>query len=90
MSPASNASTAAAVRRVLADILGLPDDGAALHDGANLFDLGLDSLGVVRFLDEIEATLALRIPDEALSADLFERLDRVIACIQAQTAEPAA
>ena len=86
MSPTS----APTVRRVLSEVLGLPADSAALHDGANLFELGLDSLGVVRFIADIEAALHLRLPDEQLHAGLFERLDRLVACIDAQRAENAA
>lgn len=79
--------TARQIRRVLADILGLGDDTAALDDSANLFELGLDSLGVVRFVVDIEAALHIRLPTETLRADLFERLDRLIARIDEQVVQ---
>jgi acyl carrier protein len=90
--PASSSSdsVAATVRAVLTDILGLPADDAALADDANLFELGLDSLGVVRFITEIEAALALELPQEDLRAELFEHLGRLVARIEARASEGAA
>ena len=79
--PDAPTPTARTVRLVLADILGLPADTGALHDAANLFELGLDSLGVVRFVVDIEAALQVQLPTEDLRAELFERLDRLIARI---------
>lgn len=79
--------TARHVRRVLADILGLDPDAPALDDDANLFELGLDSLGVVRFVVDIEAALNIRIPTEHLRADQFERLERLITRIDEQVAQ---
>lgn len=83
-------STALALSRVLTDILGLPASSTALHDDANLFDLGLDSLGVVRFVADTEAALGIRVPDEALRADMFERFSRLLACIEEQVAQERA
>lgn len=82
--------TATTLRRVLAEILGLPADTPALHDDANLFELGLDSLGVVRFVADVEVALGIRVPDEALRADMFERLSRLQTCIEARVAEERA
>jgi acyl carrier protein len=83
--PAANVG--ATVRSVLADILGLAPDDTALGADANLFDLGLDSLGVVRFITEIEAALDLQLPQEDLRAELFERLDRLVARIEERASE---
>lgn len=89
LTPDAPSPTAITVRQLLADILGLPD-ASALHDGANLFDLGLDSLGVVRFVVEIEAALRVQLPTEDLRAELFERLDRLIARIDERVLQESA
>lgn len=86
-SPDARTSTASTVRQVLADILGLPVETDALHDEANLFELGLDSLGVVRFVADIEAALRVQLPTEDLRAELFERLGRLIARIDERVAQ---
>lgn len=80
-------TTARHVRRVLADILGLGADTPALDDAANLFELGLDSLGVVRFVVDIEAALQIRLSTETLRAEHFERLERLITRIDEQVAQ---
>ena len=93
MTPAASLppeSVASTVRTVLADILGLPAGDPALDDDANLFDLGLDSLGVVRFITDIEAALNLQLPQEDLRAELFEHLGRLVARIEVRASEAAA
>lgn len=89
-SPAAPSPTARTVRQVLADVLGLPADTGALHDGANLFELGLDSLGVVRFVVDIEAALRVQLPTEDLRAELFERLERLITRIEERVVQESA
>ena len=90
MNPAAvplSGPVATTVCAVLADILGLPVDDPALNAEANLFELGLDSLGVVRFITDIEATLDLQLPQEDLRADLFERLEVLVARIEERASE---
>lgn len=72
------------VRQVLADILGLPVDTLVHHAQANLFELGLDSLGVVRFITDIEQSLRIQLDTQELHADLFEDLSRLIDHIDTQ------
>ncbi len=89
MTPPPNAqSSARTVRQVLVDILGLPSD-AALDEHANLFDQGLDSLGVVRFVTDVESALQIQLSTEDLRAELFEDLARLTAHIDAQVRESA-
>jgi acyl carrier protein len=45
-----------------------------LGSDANLFDLGMDSLSVVRLVVALEEELGVQIPAEDLSADLFHKL----------------
>lgn len=89
MTPSPDApSTARTVRQVLVDILGLPSE-SALVDHANLFEQGLDSLGVVRFVTDVEAALQIQLATEDLRAELFEDLSRLTAHIDAQVRESA-
>lgn len=88
--PNGDTPTAHTIRRVLSDILGLPADTPLLHEDANLFELGLDSLGVVRFVADAEAALGVRVPDDALRADMFEKLSRLITCIEERVTQERA
>jgi acyl carrier protein len=49
----------------------LPED-EALTAGASLRDLGLDSLGTVELLADLESTYDLRFVDDTLSLETFE------------------
>ncbi|WP_405059954.1 phosphopantetheine-binding protein [Kribbella sp. NBC_01505] len=62
----------------------LPDE-AELPPDAELVSLGLDSLGTVTLLLELEETFAIEIPDELLSASTFATmasLQQVVTTLQ--------
>ena len=42
-----------------------------LKPSASLFDLGLDSMGTVQLLLELEETFGVTFPDEALTPEVF-------------------
>jgi len=65
-------------RGVIINVLGLDIGRDELPDDADLFDLGMDSLSVVRLVVALEEELNLQIPEEDLSAELFHRLDALI------------
>ena len=66
--------TVIALKDVLADLRGDPDL-KNLPDGASvLSDVGLDSLELLQFMLEIEATLEIEVDFERLSYDHFESL----------------
>jgi acyl carrier protein len=56
---------------VLRQHLPLLDAGQQLHSGAVLVDLGLDSLGVIALLVDLEETFSVVIPDERLGQETF-------------------
>ena len=45
--------------------------GGPLKPSASLFDLGLDSMGTVQLLLELEETFGVTFPDEALTPEVF-------------------
>ncbi|MET8454029.1 acyl carrier protein [Streptomyces sp. NPDC005209] len=54
----------------------LPDVGdAVLTDDSLLEDLGLDSLGTVRLLADLEDTFGRELPEEALHESTFRTVD---------------
>ncbi|MDF3292667.1 acyl carrier protein [Streptomyces silvisoli] len=54
----------------------LPQVGEApLSGGSVLEDLGLDSLGTVRLLAELEDTFGKELPEEALHESTFQTVD---------------
>jgi acyl carrier protein len=57
--------------QILRASLPLLPAGAPLRPDANLTDLGLDSLGTVSLLIEIEDSFGITIPDEFLTPDTF-------------------
>ncbi|NMO53365.1 acyl carrier protein [Actinoplanes sp. TBRC 11911] len=57
----------AVVRRNLPGL----DDGAPLAEDQDLADLGMDSLGAVRLLAELESEFAVELPDDALDETVF-------------------
>jgi len=65
-------------RGVIINVLGLDIARNELSDDADLFDLGMDSLSVVRLVIALEEELDLQIPEEDLSAEIFHRLDILI------------
>ncbi len=69
-----NDETGEITRGVIINVLGLSVERSELIDETNLFDLGMDSLSVVRLVLALEEALGLQIPAEDLSAELFHRL----------------
>lgn len=63
----------------------LPYAGDAPLAGSNvLADLGLNSLGVVRLLADIESTFDIELPDEALTPATFETVDSLWQAVHPQ------
>jgi acyl carrier protein len=55
---------------IRANVPFLPAD-EPLKPSASLFDLGLDSMGTVQLLLELEETFGVTFPDEALTPEVF-------------------
>jgi acyl carrier protein len=70
-----------ALRGLISDVvpLGLPPE--ALLDDANLYDHGLDSTSVVELVLRIEERFQLRLSDDDLDVELFQRLGRLVDCV---------
>lgn len=68
-------STVVGLKRVLADLLGDPDLTRTLSDNASLLtEVGLDSLQLLQFMFEIEASLGIEIDFEHLAYEHLESL----------------
>jgi acyl carrier protein len=77
-------------RGVIISVLGLSIERSELLDDTDLFDLGMDSLSVVRLVVALEEELGVQIPAEDMSADLFHRLGDLTAFLYGlRLAEPA-
>jgi acyl carrier protein len=61
-------------RGVIISVLGLDIERSELTDDVDLFNLGMDSLSVVRLVVALEEELGVQVPAEDMSADLFHRL----------------
>jgi|GEM_PF-542918 len=70
--------TSEITRGVIINVLGLAMERSELRDDTNLFDLGMDSLSVVRLVVALEEELGIQIPADELSAELFHRLGALI------------
>lgn len=57
-----------------------------LEPGADLFALGLDSMGVMQLLITIEQSFGVRVPDRAVTQDNFRSPRRIAHLIRAVTA----
>ena len=55
---------------IRANVQFLPAD-QSLGPGDSLFDLGLDSMGTIQLLLELEETFGVTFPDEALTPEVF-------------------
>lgn len=70
------------VRRIVHDLLeGVSP--AALHCDADLFDLGLTSLSLVRLMLETESAFAITFPDEALMPANFRSVRKITDLVEA-------
>jgi acyl carrier protein len=65
----------------------LPYVGAGALDGSSsLTDLGLDSLGTAQLLSDLESTLDIEVPDDALTAETFQTVDSLWRAVSAEAA----
>ena len=76
------------LKTILADVLGLPDGGAALTaDSALLGSIPeLDSMAVVNLLTALEEHFGLVVDDDAISAATFATLGTLDEFVQQQLA----
>jgi acyl carrier protein len=76
------------VKLLLADVLGLPDGGAALQaDSALLGSLPeLDSMAVVGLIGALEEQFGITVDDDEISAATFESLGSLAAFVERKTA----
>ncbi len=63
-----------ALREQLIEDLFFGDASAVIDEGDDLFELGLDSMGITRLVVFIEKTLKARIADEDITVDHFGTL----------------
>jgi acyl carrier protein len=54
-----------------------------LSPAADLYDLGLDSMGSVQLLFALEEALDISIPDDMLTADMFRTVGNIWTIVQA-------
>lgn len=76
----TDATYRAALRRQLVEDLFFGDPEAILRDDDDLFELGLDSLGVHRLVVFIERELKVKLPDSAVVGEHFQNLDALVLC----------
>ncbi len=70
------------LRAYLVDELFFGDPDAILGTDDDLFELGLDSLGVNRLVVFIERRLEARVPDAEVVADHFRTLRALVALVE--------
>lgn len=70
------------LKSYLVDELFFGDPDAALEVDDDLFELGLDSLGVNRLVVFIERRLEARIPDSEVVADHFRTLRALVTLVE--------
>lgn len=70
------------LKSYLVDELFFGDPQARLEADDDLFELGLDSLGVNRLVVFIERRLEARIPDSEVIADHFRNLTALVALVE--------
>lgn len=72
----------AALREQIAEDLFFGDTDVELASDADLFELGLDSLGVNRLVVFLERRLKVRVGDDDIVADNFRTLAALLALVQ--------
>jgi acyl carrier protein len=79
------------VKLLLADVLGLPDGGAALGpDSALLGSLPeLDSMAVVSLIGALEEQFGIKVDDDEISGATFETLGSLAAFVERKTGQAA-
>ncbi|TDN61294.1 acyl carrier protein [Paraburkholderia sp. BL10I2N1] len=71
----------AALRRILAETACLDVPVDTLSDTDNLYAAGLSSLGTVRVMLAVEDALAVEIPGELITFDLFQCIDSLASAL---------
>lgn len=77
------AELATSLRAIVVDVLELDINPVQIHEDTNLFDLGIDSLAVMRMLGAVQDCFSIELPDEALNASMFERFGSLVDTIAA-------
>ncbi len=72
---------ARAIRAHLVEDLFFGDPSVSVDGDTDLFELGLDSLGINRLVVFIERTLDVTIPDEAVVQENFRTIDALVALV---------
>lgn len=70
------------LKTIVAEILQLDGREQLIVPGANLFQLGLESLNVINLLTQVEMEFDIVVDVEDLSGELFEHYDRLLAFVQ--------
>ncbi|MEO1731388.1 MAG: phosphopantetheine-binding protein [Pseudomonadota bacterium] len=88
--PASTLSNEAALKRILADVLGITaEDAEALSPESGLFGHlpELDSMAVAGLLTEIEDRLDIVIDDDEVDGEMLETFGALLDFVNAKTAQ---
>jgi acyl carrier protein len=78
LDPTTRDAVARSLKIIIIDVLELELEPQQIIDDTNLFDLGIDSLAVLRLLTAIQEHFAIEIPEAALSATMFERFANLV------------
>lgn len=70
-----------ALRARLVDDLFFGEPGE-IADDDDLFELGLDSMGITRLLVFIERTLGVRLPDREITAERMQTVERIAQMVE--------
>jgi acyl carrier protein len=69
------------VRAHLIEDLLFGDDSVTIDRDTDLFDLGLDSLGINRLVVLLERRFSVRVPDAEVVADNFRGIEAIVALV---------
>ena len=76
MLDATNVATT--LRDLIVEVLELEIPPSAISDETNLFDLGIDSLAVLRLVMAVQDKFGIEIPETSLDASMFERFGNLV------------
>lgn len=86
----SRTATTSAIKKIVAKVKNDPALEARLVDTADLIDeVGLDSLEMLRFMLEIEATLAIQIDFDRLEFSTLRSIESLAALLEEMPPRPA-
>lgn len=74
------------LKAIVAEILQLEGREQLIVPGANLFQLGLESLNVINLLTQVEIDFDIVVDVEDLSGELFEHYDRLLGFVRDKVA----